>query len=272
MEADATFRLDTARILRVLVALVVGLQALHLVTLVLRYGLGDFWLHGFVPMFDTDHEKNAPTYFSALNMLLCAQLLALIAAIERRRRSPAFAGWVLLTVIFVLLPFDELFELHEFIGRAVKATLHTSGVFGYAWVIPYGLLTAGCAVLLLRLLAKAPADTRARLVVSGAVYVAGAIALEMLGSWIIDRTGGEKTLAYALSTTVEELLEMSGIVLFTRALLLHLERYAAVIEIAGLRRPAPEASTAGTPPAPLAPVVPLPAGAASLKSGTPTLG
>ena len=232
MEPAATLRIDAHRVTRGLFAAIGVLTLLHAVTLVLRYGLDEPFLYGLVPMFDTDHEKNVPTYYSAIVMLWCAHLLALTALLERRRGSAAFPGWMLLTVIFVLLPFDELFELHERIGRAVHAALNTSGVFGYAWVIPYGLLTIVGAWMLLRLLAQAPPDTRRRLIVAGAVYVGGAIGFEMLGALILDRSGAEKTLPYALCATVEELLEMCGIALLARALLLHLARLEVGVRIA----------------------------------------
>jgi hypothetical protein len=59
------------------------------------------------------------------------------------------------------------------------------------------------------------------MVLAGLVFVGGAVGLEALGGWYVDRFGREEP-GYGLLVTVEELLEMLGVAAFIYAVLRHL--------------------------------------------------
>jgi hypothetical protein len=63
-----------------------------------------------------------------------------------------------------------------------------------------------------------PARTRRLFLAAGAIFVAGAIGVEAV-SGMQASLHGEQNLTYHLVITVEELLEMTGIVIFIYALL-----------------------------------------------------
>ncbi|HRC44905.1 MAG TPA: hypothetical protein PLT27_12705, partial [Nitrospira sp.] len=65
-----------------------------------------------------------------------------------------------------------------------------------------------------------PRHVMYRFVSAGAVYVAGCVGLEMLGGMRFEQFG--KDPLYIAFATLEELMEMTGIVLFIRALILYL--------------------------------------------------
>ncbi len=66
--------------------------------------------------------------------------------------------------------------------------------------------------------------------VSGATYVLGAIGFEMIGGSLYINSK-DMSLPYMLVMTVEETLEMSGIILFIFTLLLYLKSYAPKVNL-----------------------------------------
>ena len=67
-----------------------------------------------------------------------------------------------------------------------------------------------------------PARTRSLVVLAGGAFLAGALGVEMLSGAQADAFG-EENLTYALIITVEEFLEMLGVVIFIKALLGYIE-------------------------------------------------
>lgn len=65
---------------------------------------------------------------------------------------------------------------------------------------------------------RLPARTAFLFVVSGAVYVGGAIGFELIGGYYA-KANGVENLTYSMISTVEESLEMSGVIVFIYALL-----------------------------------------------------
>lgn len=224
--------IDPAAVTRVLAIAIGALTALHVAQLLVCSALGHCRLLGLSQLFDTNLEQNVPAFFSALNMLFCALLLVMLARADSRRNA---AGWSLLALLFLLLPFDELFAVHETLNVPLRERLGSSGPLFFAWVIPYALAVAIVAPLLLRLLRGVPKATRRGFVDAGALFLAGAVGLEMIAASLAGAPGERATLPVLVAQTLEELLEMSGVALFTRALL----RYMAERGIAfSLRAPA----------------------------------
>jgi hypothetical protein len=61
-------------------------------------------------------------------------------------------------------------------------------------------------------------------VAATALYIGGAMGMEMVGGFIIT-TKGMHPLFYAIATTLEESLEMLGIVVFIHALMSYIKTY-----------------------------------------------
>jgi hypothetical protein len=131
-------------------------------------------------------------------------------------------GW-----LFVFLSLDETISIHERAGDQVSDRIATSGFLLWAWVIPYGILTLVVAVSYVPFLWRLPAETRWRVVLAGALYVGGALGMEMSEARIVDQGGGG-TLAVAILAVVEEGLELAGAALFFAVLLEHIVRYGLI--------------------------------------------
>ena len=117
-------RLNARAVARFLGWVIAAITAAHLLGQVLRWQFGSGY--GLVRFFHTNQEGIFPAYFSALNMLFAAVLLALCAATERRSRMLR-ASWLFLSVLFVYLPFDELFAVHERLNVPMRRVLDASG-------------------------------------------------------------------------------------------------------------------------------------------------
>lgn len=164
---------------------------------------------GIVPLLSLSHEQNVPTLYSALLLLFAAGLSALLAAQARRGDRRDMWPWAGLAAGFFYISVDEVLELHEQWGRSFRL----GGALHYGWVVPAAGIVLAVGLLYTRFLLRAPKPLRYRLLIAGAIYVFGAVGMELpLGYWV--EKEGEKTLGYALIDWVEETLEMAGIALY----------------------------------------------------------
>lgn len=195
--------------------------------------LGDDELYGLVDFFDFDIEGNVPTLYSAVSLLFCSFLLALITTVNWRRADGRRFHWLGLTVLFLLVAIDEGTAIHEEIGTFLERYLDATGALHFLWVVPYGILTAVLGLTYLKFIWQLPRDTRVRFIMSAVIFLSGALGVEMLGAREAD-LHGTTTVAYCLLYSLEEMLEMLGVILFIYALLSHLPveagRFSLVLE------------------------------------------
>lgn len=213
MNIDLNF--DPKKSARVLAWTAAGFSAAYAASrvLVFRFGFGpERRLSAF---FDLGAEGNLPALFGGGLLLIAAALLA-VAARGEHDRGRAAGAWRWLSSIFLFLALDEWLAIHEGLIKPVRALLQTDGIFRFAWVIPYGILTGAVGLSCLGLLRRLPARTRNLFLASGAIYVGGALGCEMLGGLIEQRLGRHSP-AFALEVLVEESLEMGGAILFIYA-------------------------------------------------------
>lgn len=217
-------------VIRTLVACTILLILAGLAGQVSAWFLGHDNLLGFVPKFDVDRENNVPTWFSTICLFLCALALSVIALLEWRRRMPLARYWFALSGIFALLSLDEAASFHEMLIQPVQSLLHTGGVFLSAWVVPGGLFVIGFVLLFSDFLRRLPPETRRDFLIAGAVYVSGALGMEMIGGNYLS-IHQRRDFAFSIMTIVEESLEMFGAILFLRGLLRHLEKHVGTFAI-----------------------------------------
>lgn len=181
-----------------------------------------------------DREGNLPSLFSASLLGLAALLLWLIRRVTPGARpSRDLRAWAGLSWIFVYLCTDEYMHLHEIIMDPFRDILQASGFLRYTWVIPYG---AFCLLLLIWLwpfLRRLPPGSRSRFLWAGAIFLSGTLGTELISGQVETFLGVGNRFVLAL-TTLEEGLEMLGIILFIAALLRHIRDYlpATTLELA----------------------------------------
>ncbi|MEX2530945.1 MAG: hypothetical protein WD960_09245 [Gemmatimonadota bacterium] len=189
-----------------------------------KFAVGHDYLKGLVPLFYVNAEQNIPTYFSVLLILFAALILVVITVLNGKRRVPHVSKWAILSFGFLFMAFDEAFQVHEGLAAPVRALLGDGnlGIFYYAWVIPGIALVLLLGLIFLTFLLHLPATTRLRFLMAAILYIGGAIGVELIGGRYAE-LHGLQTWTYSMITTVEESLEMAGLIVFIWALL----RYCA---------------------------------------------
>mgnify|MGYP000867926158 CR=1 FL=1 len=185
-----------------------------------KYQSGQGLLAELAHLFYVDTEQNIPTYFSVMLILLAALLLAVISMLTRKHRLPHVSKWVILAFGFLLMALDEAFQIHERLNIPVGKLLGEGslGIFYFPWTIPGMALVIVLGAFFLRFLFHLPATTRFRFMAAAMIYLAGAIGIELIGSQHAELYGYENW-TYSLIATVEESLEITGLIVFLWALL-----------------------------------------------------
>lgn len=180
---------------------------------------------GWTDLFNLDRESNIPSFFSASLLLLSGGVLALIAAMERKRAGLRSWQWTGLSLVFVYLAIDEAASIHELFIRPTRHLLGewATGFLAFAWVIPFGILLAFFLVVYFRFWYRLPSRTRALVLVGGVLYVGGAVIVELFaGAYVSNH--GKTGMSYSLLVGLEESMEMFGAIVFLYAMLDYLAR------------------------------------------------
>ncbi len=180
---------------------------------------------GLIAAFDMNREANVPTMFSTLLLLTTGFLLWVIARGKKEQGQIFSWHWTLLSVVFFFLAADEAIGFHELLIVPLRTLLDAGGVLYFTWVIPGILVVLGLGIYYLKFLFHLEIVDRIRFIVAGALYVGGAIGVEMIGGHYYWLTNRSKDLTYTLITTTEESLEMAGLTLFIFALLDYMARH-----------------------------------------------
>ena len=185
------------------------LLVLNLIAITLKE-LGHGYALGFVPTFNFDGEENVPTLFSVFLILQAAVVCLVIS----KQNAPGQNYWLALSIIFTLLAVDEYFSFHEKLMSQVRSSISVSGFFYYVWIVPYGILVLILGIVLLRWLWQLPDQTKRGFIVSALLYLTGALLFEGFAGLYLN-FGDKGDFALSLLSTIEESLEMLGLMVFT---------------------------------------------------------
>jgi hypothetical protein len=147
------------------------------------------------------YEANVPTWFSSSLLLACGVAAGAIARGAARWRR----HWWGVAIGLGYASLDEATEIHEHLGGRFDG----HGVLYFDWVIFAIAFLIAMSLLYLRFVIALPRATRVGLIVAGALYLGGAVGMELPLGWWTERFGNDG-LGYALIDWVEETLEMIG--------------------------------------------------------------
>ncbi len=243
-------RIRTDRVVRTLSTLLAVLVLLQGIVAVGHIRLG-LEVAALTELADMDLEANLPTIYNVLLFFLGALLFLLMGRTEHGRTRNA---WTLLACVFVFLAFDEGAQIHEKFMLLTWQLLDgarnadgTLGILYYAWFIPYLAAVLVLGVLLLPWFMRLDPRLRTGLLISGGIYLAGAVGMEAYSGklaenmlafalpnehypWMpcflypADQCILYTQPAYVLTYTLEETLEMTGLIICIGFLLDGLER------------------------------------------------
>ncbi len=213
------------KVLITLCVVISTLLSLNILGIVSKFGFGHDQVKGLVALFDLDVESNIPTFYSAF-MLMVASILLGVITYASKRVGEAWIAWGGLSLIFMFLAFDEIASIHERFIEPMQSLMDATGFLRYAWVVPYGIAVVIITGLYSGFLLRLPRRTMKLFLLSGAIYVSGALGFELLGGKYASLYGTQD-LSFALICTVEETLEMVGVAVFIYSMLTYMvERFS----------------------------------------------
>ncbi len=177
-------------------------------------------IHKSVKVFYLDLEQNIPSFFSMLILLIASALLTVITLLKKKQKASYVIEWSILSIGFFYMAFDEIMAIHDRLVEPLQALLghQNLGIFYFAWVIPGIIIVALLGIYFLKFVINLPPKTRLAFIIAGAMFVGGSIGVELIEGAVAEKYGLENFSYYAL-VTIEEALEMFGVIFFIRALL-----------------------------------------------------
>jgi uncharacterized BrkB/YihY/UPF0761 family membrane protein len=126
--------------------------------------------------------------------------------------------WLGLSFVFVFLALDEMIQIHEQFTAPIRNLFNLTGVLYYAWFIPYVFVLIILAIAYFKFMMRLPKHILKLFILAGFLFVFGAVIIEAMSGLYYEKYGVYSH-TYYLMVTFEELLEMSGSVIFLYALL-----------------------------------------------------
>jgi hypothetical protein len=179
---------------------------------------------------DVNAEASIPTWYATITLMACAGMLGVIAIDAARRGRSYRLQWAALAVIFGLLSLEEILGIHSQATKVLRMFASITDGVGYALVlIAIGLIAlATLAVVFGRFYMHLPPRWRWWFAVAAVIYITGVVASDAIGDYL-RTTSGDATLAYIVVLTVEEALEMTGVLIFIVMLLEYIGTFVGTV-------------------------------------------
>jgi hypothetical protein len=208
------------RLALILCAVVLALTLLSLFTAFVKQTSGSTL--GF-RLFNLNEEANLPTWFSSITLLFSSILAWLIARSIKQAQRPYSKSWYLLGCGLFLMSIDEFAQIHEGYGRFLKR-IDLFRDFGFGdslWLIMGLSFVAVIALILVKMWWHLPYYFKLVFLYSGIVYFGGSAMMETVGNEYAKQMGWE-SLGFLIFMHIEEVLEMTGVVILIFGLLKYL--------------------------------------------------
>jgi hypothetical protein len=176
-------------------------------------------IHRLYALLNMDWEGNIPTVFSALDLLLAALLLFLLSHRDSQEGGHWRTRYLGLGGLFLFLACDELFGLHERLSTTITRYAHTHSPLALGTVLLAVVIFPLIGGFFGRWLLALPRRIALVMTLSAAIFLAGAVGIEVVSLGYAKVQGTKATLMYQMLALLEEALEMMGIALFNYALL-----------------------------------------------------
>lgn len=212
--------LNGKRIVRALAAVTFILLMLDLTVKNIREFLGYDYMLGMTPLFNFYEEANIPTWYTSVLLLVGAVLLFLTFQHCRKAGLKFAWHWLGLALIFLFLSADETARLHETMSQILKGTFVQAlmpTMKSSAWVALALPLILLIGFLYLRLFLSLDGRLKRLFAVSALLYLGGALGMEVVEIYYL--AGHPVDMNFHVMTSIEETMEMSGLIVCIYALL-----------------------------------------------------
>ena len=209
-------------------AFVILLTVLHSIAQAVLFSTGNQDLTNLARYVDLDIERNIPSFYSGFALFFSSLLFFCLSSLDKKQGRKC-RYWLGLAGVFLFLSLDETFVLHERLGdyteEYIKSTgiLEASGLLYFPWILPYAFLTSILGIFYLPFFMRLPRKTFILLFVSAVIFLTGAAFFDMLGGREAE-LNGYYSVTYTVLYTIEEFLEMSGMILLMFTLLDYIEQ------------------------------------------------
>jgi hypothetical protein len=113
---------------------------------------------------------------------------------------------------------DEVGKLHERLIDPMRGLINGKGFLYFGWIVPASILVALIGLYYLKFLFHLPIKFRKLFILSAVVFLGGSIGMESVGGYYVSHYTIDDIIYQSLAT-IEESLEMLGIVIFIHAVL-----------------------------------------------------
>ncbi len=215
-----------------LIGIILCLTLMHCLLLFIEDGLDIKEIHSLRTFFDFERDSNIPTWYSSITLFISSLLLSLIAIAKKKTKDHFALHWKFLAIIFAFLSLDEVAMFHENSGKLLEVLFPVKfdGLLYFQWVLIGIPVTLIIFLAYYKFIVHLPTKTRNLFILAGALYIGGALGLEILAGHEQSLTSPSH-IRYELFTTVEELWEKLGVMVFIYALLSYVEKYLKLTQI-----------------------------------------
>ncbi|MGB5636529.1 MAG: hypothetical protein WBM44_29490 [Waterburya sp.] len=209
--------IPSKKIVRFLLITTIIINLLGLLRNIFEYVFNFEYGSELLDVFNLNEEQNIPAGYSSIILLLCSVIIYFISLEKKNLKDRYYRHWLWLSIIFSYLAVDEAISIHEDLKlRFLFEKEHI--LYSDSWVIVFSILVAIFIFTYRRFLQHLPQATRKMFIISGCIYIFGSAGMEIVGSFT-QEFYGKASMIHAMATTIEEFLEMIGIVVFINTLL-----------------------------------------------------
>lgn len=201
----------------------------HIIGCIVYYTSEDYTQYVFIDIFDLGYEENVPAIFSSLLFFINSTLLLFLWHRHKQLKNADHWYWLGLSVLFLFLGFDEGARLHEKLGDKVEPYVDATGYFYFPWFIPYMIVFAFLVALYFRFYLRLERSLQIRFFVAAFVYLTGAVGVEVISANEASEND-TTTVTYVVLYSIEEILEMSGLIFFIDTLFRQAQQYEVTIK------------------------------------------
>lgn len=191
---------------RTLVGAAILLATAHCISAIMTSQLDGDFFSKIGHIFDLDSERNVPTVYTGL-ILGCCAFIGLLS-LQLSRSLIQKSVWILLSMFYLYLAFDEILIVHETFAAPIRNLLSISdkSYLYHAWVIPALAITLSAAFIAFFLAAKKKISPHQKnIMLITFILITGVVLLEIIGTKLYF-----SPLLYKLGPVfVEEMLEIS---------------------------------------------------------------
>jgi hypothetical protein len=184
-----------------------------------------------VHFFSVDSERSIATWYSSFALVVCAVLVAAIAQHKANLSDPYKWHWRGLAALFFLLSLDEALALHEETIEPLRQIFGSENFMFYPWVIPAMFVVGLVGLLYLRFLFHLPRKYQKLFVGAALMFAVGALGFELIGGFIAANATANPPYIYVICYHIEELLEMSSVVVFIYTLTAYMREYTEPLHV-----------------------------------------